>query len=1352
MRKFDKKRPDKFIFDFGQIRAFERYNLSCPLALFVGRCKKRQEHKEMSVIFSQIPALLWRTLGRLVGPAGATLFSLVLASCAGGGFGGTGDAGNAPDIPGVNPVSEPVSVAAGPISAEGQRKVAEVVSGLDLGEETPPISSEDIAVSNDSGILDSNPFSSSASAARSSGWGVRADSARKTAGYKAFEVAVPSDNPLMTVAVWISETPLDYPEGKSEQDPEADRKFLYLRLRVFIEAGNVALVEGGGVEVLETDVIVVEEKRPDPKPVVPEEPEAPEAPACSAGEFRGEDGNCAPILSADLHCPAGTMSAGGLTQEELNLTLWAAAAGGNAVKFCEALRRGADVMAKNNRPLFRCEGNAEVAALLLAAGGECLSIPNAPALVAVNFSSSGSGTVSAEGESGALVAGGEVRQGSTVTFTAIPDAGYYVSGWWNCPENGTAKSCEMAADFDFSVGAIFTDINECATNTHACAAEGGLCANTDGGFACSCAVGYSGDGRTCNADKAVPDPNAPVLAAVNFSSSGSGTVSAEGESGALVAGGEVRQGSTVTFTAISGAGYYVSGWSGNCADAGEVADGLDGTAKSCAAVADSDLSVRAEFSEIPSLAGPLCPSGSLPTNGLTRAELNMTLRLAARGGDAARVCEALRRGAEVNDNLGDLEFTALQEAVDGGYLNVSELLLANEAEVNKRKGGAGRSPLDLAAREEEAEIAALLRNAGGRCFLEAGPLCGDIPAATPDPATVAATVAGYSCPAGSLPRGDHTQEQLDDNLHAAGWDLSAERVCEWLRRGADVNARRGHETLLHVAAWGAHEIAALLIANGADVNAQGRRDETPLYAAATWDDREMAVLLIANGADVNVKTYTTTPLHEAAKWNSEEVAALLLENGADVNAAVRSNRRGAPLHEAAKWNSEEVAALLIANGADVNARAHWNGTPLHQAAYYNSEEVAALLIANGADVNAETIGVGTLTHDMGGTALEVAGRQGHAAIVALLEAAENPPVAAEADALAEELRESFAGGFNPSPAFGDAFGAVSGSSERFLTRLNSLMRATSGTGGDSWDSFSGWRTENEHGRFWFSTGQRGDFGFGAGGNGAGGDFSVSPFAALAGNGMLAGGETGLGADGKLRIAAFADYQAKSLLDGEDKRWTQWAARGTAIETAMTEAERFSGLSENRTRGAMTEIHLGGGDAGVALQAGAVSESDSVLSGTAGNDDLRGLRSRTAFAGLSGAADLFDSGWRLRGSAHLGRSWAESEGLLRDSDLWASAFSAGLERGGWLYSDDGFVLRFSQPLRVESWEMELTDERGESRLGAGSSGRQLDVDAAYRLPLSGGGWLLLSAGVRRDGGHSSSSDLEAGALFSVERGF
>ena len=119
-------------------------------------------------------------------------------------------------------------------------------------------------------------------------------------------------------------------------------------------------------------------------------------------------------------------------------------------------------------------------------------------------------------------------------------------------------------------------------------------------------------GGVCNVQSGPLCP--PTSVAVGFSSSGSGTVSAEGDGGALSDGDEVRQGATVMFTATPAAGHYVSGWSGSCAEAGEVADGLDGTAKLCAAAADSDLSVRAEFSEIPSLAGPLCPSGSLSAN------------------------------------------------------------------------------------------------------------------------------------------------------------------------------------------------------------------------------------------------------------------------------------------------------------------------------------------------------------------------------------------------------------------------------------------------------------------------------------------------------------------------------------------------------------------------------------------------------------------------------------------------------------------------------------------------------------------------------------------------------------------
>ena len=64
-------------------------------------------------------------------------------------------------------------------------------------------------------------------------------------------------------------------------------------------------------------------------------------------------------------------------------------------------------------------------------------------------------------------------------------------------------------------------------------------------------------------------PLCGVDVAVGFSSSGSGTVSAEGDGDALSDGDEVRQGVTVIFTATPAAGHYVSGWSGNCADAGE---------------------------------------------------------------------------------------------------------------------------------------------------------------------------------------------------------------------------------------------------------------------------------------------------------------------------------------------------------------------------------------------------------------------------------------------------------------------------------------------------------------------------------------------------------------------------------------------------------------------------------------------------------------------------------------------------------------------------------------------------------------------------------------------------------------
>ena len=139
--------------------------------------------------------------------AAAFLFSLALAGCGGGSGGGgfLGDSGGEVSGPGVDVVS-----GSGGISEERRRAVAAKVAGLDLGgDET--VRAEDVQVSEDPAILNQNPFAASEAAPVAESRGAFARQAvrlseRKAPGYKAFEVAVPADNPLMTVAVWISET------------------------------------------------------------------------------------------------------------------------------------------------------------------------------------------------------------------------------------------------------------------------------------------------------------------------------------------------------------------------------------------------------------------------------------------------------------------------------------------------------------------------------------------------------------------------------------------------------------------------------------------------------------------------------------------------------------------------------------------------------------------------------------------------------------------------------------------------------------------------------------------------------------------------------------------------------------------------------------------------------------------------------------------------------------------------------------------------------------------------------------------------------------------------------------------
>jgi ankyrin repeat protein len=95
-------------------------------------------------------------------------------------------------------------------------------------------------------------------------------------------------------------------------------------------------------------------------------------------------------------------------------------------------------------------------------------------------------------------------------------------------------------------------------------------------------------------------------------------------------------------------------------------------------------------------------------------------------------------------------------------------------------------------------------------------------------------------------------------------------------------------TALHRAAFtGAGEMAELLLARGADVNAQSvKHRKTPLILAAMKDDSAMVTRLWARGADVEMRDSDGVSAVDHATFRGlDAVVAVLAEHGADCHAA-----------------------------------------------------------------------------------------------------------------------------------------------------------------------------------------------------------------------------------------------------------------------------------------------------------------------------------------------------------------------------------------------------------------------------------------------------------------------------------
>ena len=111
-----------------------------------------------------------------------------------------------------------------------------------------------------------------------------------------------------------------------------------------------------------------------------------------------------------------------------------------------------------------------------------------------------------------------------------------------------------------------------------------------------------------------------------------------------------------------------------------------------------------------------------------------------------------------------------------------------------------------------------------------------------------------------------------------------------------------------------NKMVQLLIAHGADVNAQGSSGATPLFWAVMRDQKDDVKFLLDHGANPNLAdAYKDTPLICAVQLGFESLVEPLVDKGADVNAIDETPSRALTY---AKQKDEDTAeAILKKHGA-----------------------------------------------------------------------------------------------------------------------------------------------------------------------------------------------------------------------------------------------------------------------------------------------------------------------------------------------------------------------------------------------------------------------------------------------------
>ena len=208
---------------------------------------------------------------------------------------------------------------------------------------------------------------------------------------------------------------------------------------------------------------------------------------------------------------------------------------------------------------------------------------------------------------------------------------------------------------------------------------------------------------------------------------------------------------------------------------------------------------------------------------------------------------------------------------------------------------------------------------------------------------------------------------------------NADMVAAFLNAGTNANAAlpSGETVLMTASRTGSVEAVSLLVAHGADIDAQElARGQTALMWAVAQQHSDVVKMLVDLGADVRLRSSPrprrihtrtagfnptgvvdvvqggNTALLFAARQGALDSARYLVAGGADVNdtAPLGTSALVVAVHS----GHTALATFLLENGADPNAaEAGYNA--LHAATLRGDEVVARALLAQGADPNAPVV-------------------------------------------------------------------------------------------------------------------------------------------------------------------------------------------------------------------------------------------------------------------------------------------------------------------------------------------------------------------------------------------------------------